>query len=83
MRMTGCNPNLAGSGRRAARLALLALPLALSGCQWETFGGGDSRHPAIEKRDYAQEKIDQGPRKGRIWGSEQRDPSAGPLSVMR
>ena len=75
-------PSLAAGVTSASRHALLVLPLLLAGCQWETFGGSDTRHPKVEMKDYAQEKIDQGPRKGRIWGSEQRDPSAEPVAAL-
>lgn len=61
--------------RRAVRLLPLGAVLALvSSCQTEVFGGKDTYADPIQSRDYAQEKIDAGPRKGDVWGPNQRNP---------
>ncbi|MCY2962004.1 MAG: hypothetical protein NTY35_17745 [Planctomycetota bacterium] len=48
----------------------------LPACQTEVFGGKDTYSPRVETKDYAQEKIDAGPRKGDVYGPGQRDPGA-------
>jgi S1-C subfamily serine protease len=59
----------------------LALPLLLlAGCQWEILGGSDTHSPAVPMTDYAQQKIERGPRKRGVWGPDQRDPSAEPIA---
>lgn len=63
--------------RRAARLAPLgAALLVLPACQTEIFGGKDTYSERVEAKDYAQEKIDAGSRKGDVYGPNQRDPGA-------
>jgi hypothetical protein len=67
-----------------ARPAALLLPaLLLAGCQSEWFGGGDTHSPAVQQTDYAQQKIDAGPRKTKdLWGADQRDPSQEPVMAL-
>src|SRR5262249_28355538 len=67
---------------RAPRRVALALPLLLAGCQSELFGGADTHADAVQKTDYAQQQIDQGPRKGDVWGPDQRDPCAEPVAAF-
>ncbi len=65
----------------AARVVPLgALVLVLPACQSEIFGGKDTYSPAVEQRDWAQEKIDAGARKGDVYGPNQRDPGAVPVT---
>ncbi len=54
----------------------------VAGCQSEVFGGKDTFSPRVEMRDYAQEKIDAGGRKGDVYGPNQRDPSAEPIAGL-
>jgi S1-C subfamily serine protease len=53
----------------------LALVLA-SACQTEVFGGKDTFSPAVQQRDWAQERIDAARRGSGHSGPDQRDPAA-------
>jgi len=52
----------------------------LAACQTEVFGGKDTYSSRVETTDYAQEKIDAGPRKIDVWGPGQKDPAAEPVA---
>jgi len=69
--------------RRAALVAPLGAVLVLvPACQTEVFGGKDTYSGRVESKDYAQEKIDAGPRKGDVYGPGQQDPGAGPVASL-
>jgi hypothetical protein len=59
-----------------ASLGILLLPA----CQSEVFGGKDTYSSRVETTDYAQQKIDAGPRKTDVWGPGQKDPAAEPVA---
>lgn len=67
----------------ASRIAAFGTTvLVVAGCQSEVFGGKDTFSPRVEMRDYAQEKIDAGGRKGDVYGPNQRDPSAESIASL-
>ena len=75
------NPRIPPSG--TARLAPLgAITILLAACQTEVFGGKDTYSPGVEKKDYAQEKIDAGPRKIDVYGPGQMDPSTSSVGAI-
>jgi S1-C subfamily serine protease len=73
----------ARAARARCRLAATCtLLLGLAGCQWELFGGHDTKAPAVHRPDYAQLRIQAGPRTGSVWGSEQQDPGAASIDRL-
>ncbi|MBL8861592.1 MAG: trypsin-like peptidase domain-containing protein [Planctomycetes bacterium] len=64
------------------RVAALAGLSTLAACQTEVFGGKDTYSDPVQQRDWAQEKIDAGARKGDVYGLNQRDPTSEPVAAL-
>lgn len=59
-----------------------AVLLLVPACQTRILAGKDTYSPSVQSRDYAQEKIDAGPRKGDVYGPGQRDPGASYVGTL-
>jgi hypothetical protein len=65
------------------RTAIASLLFLLPACQTEVFGGKDTYSSRVETTDYAQQKIDAGPRKTDVWGRARRIRPPSPSRASR